>query len=249
MFKNNYKHIFDTRAESYHRAMTTWPKAREQEFKTALSFSDVSIKNIIIDMPSGGGYLSWYVPEVTELYHIETSAAFTQNENKDTHHPTILTDENSIPFNNNSVDRFFSIAGLHHTPDKKSLFSEIKRVLKPDGIALITDTDEQSKVSRFLDEFVNAHNTMGHQGYYLNNNTLTELNMCGLKVTRDETISYQWLFDSINSMSSYCRLLFGIDEASQTEIINGVEQFLGFRQTNTGIEMNWELRFLRIEKQ
>ena len=59
-----YQAIFNLRANTYHQAMTQWPHARQKEFEIALSFCDLSDNHCIVDIPSGGGYLSKYISKL-----------------------------------------------------------------------------------------------------------------------------------------------------------------------------------------
>jgi len=53
----------------------------------------------------------------------------------------IVGDALKLPFPDNSFTKVFNIAVLHHIPSKKlrlQLLSEAKRVLKPDGLLILT---------------------------------------------------------------------------------------------------------------
>lgn len=59
-----------------------------------------------------------------------------------------------LPFEDNSFDKVYSIAFLHHIPSKKmriQVMDEIKRVLKPDGLLLLTVWNlRQKKFRKFI---------------------------------------------------------------------------------------------------
>lgn len=50
----------------------------------------------------------------------------------------VYGDAEDIPFNDNSFDVVYSFGVLMHTPDTARAFSEIKRVLRPEGVAIIS---------------------------------------------------------------------------------------------------------------
>lgn len=63
----------------------------------------------------------------------------------------VVADATDIPFADNSFDKVYSIALLHHIASedmRQRVLSEIKRVLRPDGLAVITVWDLWSKPKR-----------------------------------------------------------------------------------------------------
>lgn len=249
MFKpDQYKEIFDRRADSYHQAMTSWPKARDKEFETLLTLANLQPGQRVLDMPAGGGYLAWYVPNEINLIHIETSTVFANFGLSKTSHPIVVIDNDKFPFAANSIDCFLSLAGLHHVSDKTSLYREIFRVLKPNGTAILADASENGDVAKFLDECVDQYNPMGHQGIYFSENTKQEIEESGLEVKSSNSIKYTWNYDSIESMLDYCRSMFGMTDAENKDIQSGIEKYLGFQIKGFNVEMNWCLSFYELKK-
>jgi SAM-dependent methyltransferase len=246
--QRGYKDIFNERAESYHRAMQTWPRARDEEFAAIVSLAGIEPQHSILDMHSGGGYLSWYLPEEQELYHLETSSVFAGCGRSGTHHPVLLIDGGQLPFADNSIDRFLSLAGLHHLDDKKPVFREMSRVLKPGGTGVIADAHAGSSTAQFLDQCVHRHNPMGHTGSYLCGDTAGEISSCGLTVTSGETRHYHWNYANEEEMTDYCRQMFGMTRGSRQDIRRGIERHLGCRRDSGAVKMNWNLHFIRAEK-
>ena len=249
MFEHdNYSAIFNKRADSYHSAMQTWPSARDEEFHTLLSLAELQDHHSIIDMLSGGGYLSWYVPPDSELYHLESSSVFADFGRSGTPYPIVLVTEGKLPFADNSVDRFLSMAALHHIDDKTPIYREMARVLKPGGIAVVADAQMGSNVARFLDGTVDECNPMGHKGVYLYDNTADEIGLCGLEIRSSEVINYYWQYASTEEMTEYCRQMFGMMQASEQAIKKGIEHYLGFQEEDGLIKMNWNLQFIKAQK-
>ena len=159
-----YKDIFDKRGAAYHKAMTDYPKARDHEFRIMLEMAVPEPGETLADLPSGGGYLRDHVktPDIS-FVEVETSTAF-----HDMHRPAknvraVLCDMEALALDDSSVDVAVSVAGLHHAPDFRKIFREIGRVLKPNGRFCLADVPAGSPVDRFLNRFVNRHNSMGHQ--------------------------------------------------------------------------------------
>ncbi|MGH1485283.1 MAG: class I SAM-dependent methyltransferase [Cellvibrionaceae bacterium] len=246
--KPPYNSIFDIRAKSYHQAMTTWPETRRNEFDIAVKLANIKDNNIIVDIPSGGGYLSDFIPSENDIYHIETSINFAKLSKTQTDHYVILTDEQSIPIKNNTIDNIISIAGLHHTNNKSAVFTDMYRILKTKGNAVIADVNYNSKTATFLDKFVNSYNSIGHKGDYFNCNTTAQIKNCGFSIAEDFSKEYYWVFNNKKQMANYCQLLFGLDQASEDEVIDGIAEFLGFTEDNNKVNMRWELRFIKAIK-
>lgn len=245
---DSYRDIFNRRAASYHHAMATWPRARDEEFRTLLSLADIGPGHSVADLHSGGGYLSWYLPAATALYHLETSPVFAGFGRSGTSHPIVLIDEQRLPFADGSIDRVLSLAGLHHIEDKRPVYREISRVLKPGGIGVIADAHRDSNVTQFLDRCVHRLNPMGHRGDYLGPDTDRELAHCGLRVLGSELREYHWRYANAGDMASYCRHMFGMSDASEAQVEQGIEQYLGFRREDGEVKMNWNLYFIKLLK-
>lgn len=243
----SYKDIFNKRAATYHQAMLQWPNARDEEFKALLENVDISSEDKVIDIPSGGGYLSWYIKQA-QLHHIETSEIFAQLCHSKSPYPLTICELHQLPFNDNSIDFVFSLAGLHHTETKLGLFQQINRILKPDGRCILADARKDSKTALFLDGWMAKHNSMGHRGWYFDSATEDELKSAGLIVDKIETKEYHWKFGSISQAAKYCQLMFGIDKASLKNIEDALLEHLGGIQTPSSFLLNWQLDFISCHK-
>ena len=255
MFKpaTTYQAIFDQRADAYHKAMLDWPSARDQEFQAILSGLDIIPNMRILDVPSGGGYLANYLPNDTHIHHIETSELFAklfeQHCHSGSRHPITLCRLDNLPDASNTIDLALSLAGLHHTEDKKPLFGELFRVLKAEGVLVLADAHKDSKTADFLDGWMGQHNSMGHHGWYFSSQDLIDLEQAGFIVTKAENRNYYWCFDSSQQAADYCKLMFGIDLASATEIENALDQLLGFETLANGkVGLHWQLHFITCVK-
>ena len=77
MVFDTYKDIFNKRGKAYHEAMALAPDARKQEFDLILEQAQIKEGQTICDMPSGGGYLQYYLPEFDiDLISVESSREF-----------------------------------------------------------------------------------------------------------------------------------------------------------------------------
>ena len=229
--------------------MATWPDARLLEFQALLSQVQVEDGQVVCDLPSGGGYLSRYLSSSNLIFQaMETSEYFFNQCPEDDNHDRYLCDLADLPLDSASVDRVFSMAGLHHVEDRFPVYSEIERILKPGGLAVVADANAGSATANFLNTFVHENNSMGHQGRFLQENDLDEMERSCLVIQSDHQIDYHWGFASAADMSAYSKALFGLDMADQATILKGIHKYLGYEESNNGVEMAWGLRFITVSK-
>ncbi len=243
---NTYRDIFNQRGNLYNQAMAEYLGARDEEFAPLLELLQIQSSDIVADIPSGGCYLKPYLPEGTLIYSVDPSEGFladgvcTEN--------VINAEINQIPLSDESVDKVYSLSGIHHLVDKKPFFREMYRLLKPGGLFGLSDVAKDSIVDPFLNQFVNEHNTQGHVGIFLDNSTAEELKECGFEVISSELKSYTWNFDDRAGMVHFCQLLFGLNKGSDEEIEKGIEHYLGSESKNGKVAMHWELLCILAKK-
>lgn len=245
----NYKDIFNARGLDYHQAMMEYPLARQAEFENIINLAELDNNQIVGDIPSGGCYLSNFVRKSIKTISVETSIEFARNsEERDNNVTITCEDVSQIPLLTESLDRAISLAGSHHLPSKPAFYQEVYRLLKSGGIFCIADVRESSGVDGFLNIFVDRYNSMGHQGDFLNQNTKNDLELAGFEVVYASPIAYTWNFAVVEEMVYFCKRLFGIDRATDSQILAGIEQYLGYQIVNDRCHMNWELFFFKAVK-
>jgi SAM-dependent methyltransferase len=244
MFQS-YEEIFSKRADAYQKAMELYPAARQREFQLAVEHACLEASDVICDAPSGGGYLRSYLPADTKRYlAVETAPDFTGHCPLGEHDSIILSPLNDMAIEDGSVDACINLAGSHHLEDKSCFFREAWRILKPGGHLLIADAEQGTRVDRFLNEFVDQHNSMGHEGIFLGESTAAEISACGLVIQNDELIDFPWVFDTREDIGVFCKLLFGIDLATPADVLAGTEEILGFMPGPGKINLAWNLRYI-----
>jgi SAM-dependent methyltransferase len=236
----DYRDIFELRGRLYHQAMREHPDARINEFQSVINEADIAPGMTVVDVPSGGAYLSSYLEEV-ELFGLETSETFAQLGNEKSPN-VLLFDNNRFPLKDASIDRVLSIAGLHHVENKRVLFSEMKRVLKPGGRVVVADVAEDSTVRNFLDDFVGRYSDTGHSGWYFGADTRAELSDAGLNIVTDKRLNYLWCAPNMEQLADFCRLLFGMVNADTSTVADGIRDYLGTREHNGLTGLNWQLQ-------
>jgi SAM-dependent methyltransferase len=243
---DNYKDIFNARGAAYHQAMIEQPFAREQEFRTMLRLAHPADDQVIVDMPSGGGYLRHFIDADTDvtLLCVETSQAFADRVPRTARVRPILSELHDVPVDGGSVDTVVSMAGLHHVADRPAVFAEMRRLLKPAGRACIADVTAGSRVATFRNGFVNRHSGMGHHGHFIDVTVRSELTRAGFHITSDVMEQYHWTFPTEQSLARFCKLMFGLDRADEQQTLDGIREHVGYDYVDGVWRMNWELTFL-----
>ncbi|MDG1462255.1 MAG: class I SAM-dependent methyltransferase [Gammaproteobacteria bacterium] len=242
----SYSDIFELRAEDYHTAMTRYPAARAAEFLALVDFACLQPSSVIADIPSGGGYLESYIDDVADaIVAVEPSEQFysrckeTQRLNK------VFSPLEELAIDDQAVDSIVSLAGLHHVIDRLKVFREFHRILKPSGTLCIGDVRLGSNVDRFLNVFVHEHNSLGHEGWFIDSGFRQTLTQAGFDIENRQVIPYRWSFSGKEQMAEFCILMFGLDKATPEIVLAAIEQYLGYSSDESGYHMNWELEFLR----
>lgn len=248
----DYRNIFNQRGKQYHMAMLYFPHVRQEEFLTAIGYIHPEDGLTLLDAPSGGCYLySYYRRELKgiRIISVETSEEFYSLCPKESER-VLVSSLDSLPFEDASVDIFFSLAGVHHIEDRNSLYKEVHRVLKKGGTLILGDVLENTLVARFLNEFVDTFNSMGHKGNFLSEKDVEQIEYTGFMIERAELRNYSWKFHSKEEAITFCRLLFGLDKGRDDEIYGGLDKYLGFthKKGDGLLRMNWHLFFIKAKK-
>lgn len=240
---HDYSEIFTARANQYHFAMQAYPKARDAEFLALLQELPSHAVDLL-DVPSGGGYMASYLPTHMRLQSCDFSAGFAQT-------GVPLASPQYLPYAKESMDVVLSLTGLHHISreNQQAFLGECHRVLRTEGSVLVGEVLRGSPVDAFLNDFVHKHNSQGHVGDFFDDGFQQHLVQAGFVQTRMQVRSYVWNFDDMKCMISYCKNMFGIDQASNSQIEQGIREILSYREADNGsIELPWQLVFYSAVK-
>ncbi|MFN3713789.1 MAG: methyltransferase domain-containing protein [Alcanivoracaceae bacterium] len=237
----NYTDLFDLRGSSYEQAMRSFADARREEFEQLIQRTRVKAGDVVVDVPAGGGYLRNYLPPDCHWRGHEPSAGFGD--------PGASGALLPLPFADHSADIAVSLAGVHHIENKRELWQELYRVVRPGGRLVLSDVGKHSPVHTFLDGYVDANNSTGHRGHYLCQQTVSELTEAGWQVRSCETVSLLWRFPSLSAMGQFCRLLFDLHSDTLEGSIAAIQRGLGTTLLDTGeTGMHWELLTLIADR-
>ena len=238
----DYKEIFNHRGKAYHEAMLLCPDARRQEFMIPLELLDLNHDAIVYDFPSGGCYVRHFLPD--EFAFVDVRALEVSDEFAAEDESIDIGSWTDLPVRDDSADGFLSLAALHHASQREEFYSEVYRVLRAGGRFVIGDVEKDSIQGEFLNGFVNTYNSMGHKGDFLDHsveeNRLLE---AGFDVVENRNDKYLWEFESKDKMVTFCRGLFGLDRATDSQILDGLKPILASNQS-----MHWALRFIKALK-
>lgn len=231
-----YSNIFRHRGGSYDLAMKNYPNARNNEFNALFARCPIDSNETILDIPSLGGYLKKYCPEGTDVLSLDFAESIN---NVSVVSPYEKWD---IP----SVDRIVCLASIHHIQKLSLFLDNILSHLKDKGLIHLADVSLGSNISFFLDEFVGKYTSTGeHKGLYYNwNNMLFPKNLSVLSISE---IECPWVFESIQDMIHYCRLLFDLHNVSDRDILDNLEKYVGYKKVNNSIYLNWHLTYIDLQ--
>lgn len=234
----SYQEHFDQRGSSYDMAMRRHPYARQQEFAQAIETAKLETGMVVADVPAGGGYLQQFLPPGSTWLGHEPCASFTNHGAIESKGLALLP----LPWRAASVDAAISLAGVHHIDDKRPLFADLFRVVKPGGRLVVSDVAAGSAVARFLDGYVGAHNSTGHEGVFLDEKTLVQLGAAGWSVQSHSMRDFLWVFPDRTAMAAFCHELFDLRTSSVADTQAAIETQLGVTDLSDGtVGMRWSL--------
>jgi SAM-dependent methyltransferase len=150
----------------------------------------------------------------------------------------------SLDLADQSMDRVACLAGIHHQEDKARFFREAHRVLKPGGIVAIGDVLEGSPPARFLNEAVDRHSDLGHDGMFFAPGQLCSLlGQAGFVEPSEEYRNYTWDFPDVPTLVGFCRQVFRMAKADLPTVESELRRYLSIDNDAGGSRLGWSLLF------
>lgn len=134
---------FDNQARKYDQTNTIYySKEGKQSCKDIAKYLENKKYIKLLDIGCGTAYLKELLPEKTEYYGLDLSTEMLKVAKNKNLPNTHLTQGRSdqIPYEDNTFDVVTCSQSFHHYPDRQKALQEAKRVLKPDGIYILSDT-------------------------------------------------------------------------------------------------------------
>lgn len=230
----DYEKIFRHRGASYHKAMVDFPGIRAKEFRQLFSRFPLHPNERIIDCPALGGYLE---RNVTVPVKVESLDFCPQDSTV-----KLIGDSNLTE----GADRVVCLASSHHINDLSPFLSELAQMLRHGGVMHLADVGEDSSIRHFLDDFVGQWTSTGHSGIWRplrNPNTFDSVK--GVRLVCAEERECPWVFQSVEQMVSFCRLLFGLDlNPSGQQIVEALHNHVGLLQKDGKQIVPWKLTYV-----
>lgn len=245
--KQDYSQVFTQRGHMYNRASKRYPLARATERRLILDRLDLRAGLTVCDAPAGGGYVAAGIAELfgdgVRVICVEPSAKFAAG--IDSKFDRVVSPLEKIDLPDASVDRVVSLAGLHHLPSKLAFFREAARILKPGGVFAVGDVMTGTPAALFLNGPVDRLSETGHDGEFLAAGELTRLlATAGLRNANEEHCRYTWDFPAEQAMAAYCKDLFGLTKADETEVRREIDKHLEVTiAADGGAHMHWSLAY------
>lgn len=234
----DYTNTFNERVKQYNYAINTYPDVLKNEFETAIELCNIKNTDSVLNILAGGSPLHKYFITMPFLYReYEINTAFSELDN------ISLCKLNNIPEESNTINTIIILAALHHINhnEQQDLFKECFRILdNTSGKLIIGDVIDNSKESRWLNEFVNKYNSSGHKGVFFSSSDKSNMEQNGF-LTKVQVKTYPWIFNDENALIDFCKNLFGLDLATNVEIINGIHMYLNPEMVGTQIHIQWTL--------
>jgi SAM-dependent methyltransferase len=217
----DYDKTFETRLHKYKYAIETYPHALDSEFKTAIRMCDLKPGMVLVNVLAAGVPLHKYILPDNVYVPLESNEAFASLVG------VSYSPLDKLRLSDNSVDVIISLASLHHVNDseREVFYKECVRVLRPGGRLVIGDVMRGSKQDNWLNTFVNMYNSAGHNGQFWSAIDAQLLENVGFNV-RIQNAKYTWEFESDTAMIDFCKHLFGLDCATDTQIVHGLIHYL-----------------------
>jgi 2-polyprenyl-3-methyl-5-hydroxy-6-metoxy-1,4-benzoquinol methylase len=166
MIKNNFNY-----SETYFEGLLTgWNKV---SYPIISKFAETSLKKYrprtILDLGCGSGiYFNLFKQYATDVDGIDVSEQSVMLCREKGYRLVKLADAVALPFPDESFDYVFTSEVLEHVEDHTTMLKEIQRVLKPNGILLLTTTCYSTSIFQLISGYKGgALNFIKEVGIYI----------------------------------------------------------------------------------
>jgi len=144
MDKEYAKYLLEKTRKDYNQIAEDFSKTREYipEEQKSLLLQYITPGDKVLDLGCGNGRFSEVFQKKIEYVGVDNSEKMIEIARKK--YPKVdlrIADALSLPFPENSFDKVFSFAVIHHLPSEElqlQLLKETRRILKPGGVLILT---------------------------------------------------------------------------------------------------------------
>jgi SAM-dependent methyltransferase len=238
------------RAESYLSAMADYPEALRHEFVALASYVQLSAGGLVVQPQAAGSVLPAFLPELpwadrvlafeSNRHFVQACAGYAQGEVSE-------APPDALPVADGCADAVLFKAVLHHSDadERRSIYAEAMRVLRPGGRIVIGDVIAGSTEDSWLNGFVDAHNPHGHKGVFFTEADAASLEAASFVNVFTERRAYPWRFSGPAARRDFLRRLFFTPGVSDTEMDGALQAVFG---PLPDADLPWKLLFLVGEK-
>lgn len=216
--------------------------ARLEERTAALAQFILAPEHVVCDVPSWGGYFARGVPDPRRVICLDPDPKMVNCPGA----RIMMSSAMSFPIPTASVDRLVSLVGLHHqTPAIRNLFLlEVSRVMRHTGVAVVSEVIDGSPIATFLNEDVDKYSERGHKGtFFAVGGVKAALEGAGLTNVVEQTLPLMWRFDSQAQMASYCKALFAMTRATDTQVLAALHARFTIVEQGGMVCLPWSLLY------
>ncbi len=246
---NSYQQIFQQRGLQFAQACQQYAAAIQDELNHFIRFADLHPSDVVLDAAAAGGFLSQHLQQhhdqviaLDPCFDLSRLAAETGLN-------SVCASLTTLPFQAHSFDKILCLVSLHHETQLQQFLHSAQRILKPGGFLVIAEVEQDSAPATFLNQFVDQHSRLGHQGDFFSAHYLGQIQQAGFLVHQSTYQSYHWQFQSRRQLTEAIQMMFGIDQANLSQISQAIEDILGTDALQNGsIGMRWGLRYVNCMK-
>lgn len=192
----------------------TWATLTNETLTSLIQKTDVKSGDNVLDIGCGSGNSTYKIKETgANVIGIDFSKQMIDKASSN--YPDITfkhSDAENIPLKDNSMDVVIANYVVHHFADPKKVFTEIHRILKPNGkfaFAVWGLNEEQSSIGAFFQAFANHHELselphgplFGITNFDIYNKLITSANLKNLKLSNHKN---NWNMSSLDPLIEGC---------------------------------------------
>lgn len=241
----DYIDKFNVRVKSYMYATRNYKDVLKEENLNAIEMINAKENEKILHLCSAGVDIKENILKNVncELIEGDTNKEFAIEDN------VYYFDLFNLPFEDNTFDKVLIVANLHHSSidERNLIYKEINRILKQNGCFVIGDVLKGSKQDRFLNEFVDKYNPLGHFGLFFDNNDIKQLENNNFK-SNCKLVNYKWNFLNKDVLNDFSYNMFYLKNIEKDKIFDEVKKYLDIVENNNMISWNWQLIYFHSYK-